>query len=737
MSDIFDDIMNFHGGIDFKEKMREKAEAESSGSGEKLKPSEKLLADIGKAGFNMSQMEEVLKTRGNQLVISCAGSGKTTTLVFKILYDLKTGYATRVVETAVGGTVRVTDKIWVCTFLRTGAEDLRSSFKRWVAKMGMPDVSDAIQFSTIHAEFSRALKQYGFNKPIIDSSLNSKYLKEVVSSYHLKNELGNSLNADNYRDLEGALTYTRNRLDEKRYDKEIYDELGISATLVDAILMGWKQKRVENGFIDYDDMQELIYSECYEKHNEGLINFIANRYNFLYIDEFQDTSQLQYEVLKLYCRDCKQIFAIGDDDQTIYTWRGSDNSIITTRFPEDFYPTINQLAINYRCPSKILNAIIPSIENNKNRYDKPLQSSVEGGEVRLLEGTSYSDMAEKLVDGICADLNKGQTVAILCRVNTDGLLPAMLLDKINKFAYSISGEGMTLNSYIGTTALSIIKLFTERSTPAVKRALNCLAWDSYGINNLMTVCKTNKLSIWDIDEKDLAYSCPSIAERLITWRNYRKNNGDMRALKYVLQDYRTRIFVKDSQFNLVMRSMLTTIESLLEYSGNDTVEDFLYDLEYMNERLKARVHNDRCFVKIVTVHEFKGKEADSVYIWNDSEDVFPIKKSMGSESQLEEERRIHYIACTRAKKKSTIVYLKNKKGMFVEEMDLSEAGMLSGSKAIMGTLKNNLEEEGNMQRFINSGVEDDESSESEFVSGIVPGVNAPCFDDNEFWGSEE
>lgn len=729
MSEIFDDIMNFHGGIDFKEKMREKEEKKCT---EKMKPSEKLIYDIGKAGFTMTQMETILKTRGNQLVISCAGSGKTTTLVFKIMYDLKTGYATRLIETQVGSQIRVTDKIWVCTFLRSGAEELRTSFKRWVAKMGMPDVSDSIQFSTIHAEFTRALKQYGFSKPIISASTNSKYLKDVVSTYHLQNDLGNPLNSENYRDLEGALTYTRNRLDEKRYDKEIYDELGISATLVDAILAEWKQKRVDNGFVDYDDMQELIYSECYEKHNEGLINFIANRYSFIYIDEFQDTSQLQYEVLKLYCRSCKQIFAIGDDDQTIYTWRGSDNSIITKRFPEDFYPTINQLAINYRCPSNILNAIIPSIENNKNRYDKPLQSSAEGGQVRLLEGTSYTDMSEKLVDCICADLNQGMSVAILCRVNTDGLLPAVLLDKINKFAYSISGEGMTLDSYIGTTALSIVKLFTERSTPAVKRALNCLAWDTYGISNLMSVCKSNKLSIWDVDEKDLTYSCPSIAERLLTWRAYRKSNGDMAALKYVLQDYRTRVFVKDNQFNLVMRSVLNTIESLLEYSGNSSVDEFLYDLEYMDERLKARVKNDRCFVKIVTVHEFKGKEADSVYIWNDSEDVFPIKKSVGFEDQIEEERRIHYIACTRAKKKSTIVYLKGKKGQFLYEMNLDDAEVLDGTKSIMGVLKSNLEEEGNMKRFISSA-SDEESKDNV----VIPGVNAPCFDDNEFWGSDE
>lgn len=730
MSDMFTELMQFH----FKE-ASSRNKMKNSEEYKALKPSEKLLKDIESYGFNMSQMGEVIKTTGNQLVISCAGSGKTTTLVFKILYDLKTGYATRLVETAMDTHVRVTDKIWVSTFLRSGAEELKSSFKKWVAKLGMPDVADSIQFSTLHAEFSRALKQYGFNKPIIDSGQNSKYLKEVVGSYHLQNEMGKPLNADNYRELEGALTYTRNRLDEKRYEKEIYSNLSLSPILVDSILMGWKQKRMENGFIDYDDMQELIYTECYDKGNEGLINFIANRYNFLYIDEFQDTSQLQYAVLKLYCRKCKQIFAIGDDDQTIYTWRGSDNSIITKKFSEDFLPVINQLAINYRCPSVILDAIVPSIENNENRYDKPLKSSKEGGELRVLEGSTYTDMAEKLVECVCADLNKGMSVAILCRVNVDGLLPAMIMDKLDKFSYSISGEGMTLNSYIGNMAIAIVKLFTEKSTPAVKRALGSLSWDGYAIDSLIKVCKTNKISFWDINEKDLVYSCPSIASILLDWRKIRASRGDIPTLKYVLGYYRTRVFIKDSQFNTVMRSVLLSIESLLDYSGNTTVDEFLYDLEYMNERLKGRVHNDRSFVKIVTVHEFKGKEADSVYIWNDSVDIFPNKKSTGSLEELEEERRVHYIACTRAKKRSTIVYQSGSKGDFVYEMDLSKAEVLSCNKSIVGAIKSNLEEEGNMKKFLNSDQVVEEGNSSE-VGGIVPGLNAPCFDENEFWGAE-
>ena len=278
-------------------------------------------------------------------------------------------------------------------------------------------------------------------------------------------------------------------------------------------------------------------------------------------------------------------------------------------------------------------------------------------------------------------------------------MPALILDKLNKFSFSISGDGMTLDSYIGRCVIGIVKLFTERSTPAVKGALNSLTWDTYSINNLMKVCKDNKLSIWNIDAKDLAYSCPSIASIIITWRGWVESVGEVEALKLVLQFYRTRVYNKDSQFNTVIRSVISSVEALLEYFEYDYVEDFLMELEDINERLKARKNKSKSQIRIATVHEFKGKESDSVYVWNDTVDVFPYKESLASDEEYEEERRVHYIACTRAKKKSTIMYLRDCQGDFVREMDLSNAENI-GVTNITGTLiKKELEEDANLQKF--------------------------------------
>lgn len=682
----------------------------------KLKPSDRLLAEIKSYGFDMSQLIDVLKCKGNQLTISCAGSGKTTSLVFKVIYDIKTNQATKI-STVNGNQIRVLDKIWVCTFLRSGADELQASLRKWQRRLHCVDTSSAIQFSTLHAEFKRALNAMGVETNIISAKKNSSLLKDVVSKYALKNQDGRDLNAENMRDLEGALTYTRNRLDEKRYENDTYQELNIGAIIIDSILIEWKHARKQLGMCDFEDLQEMLYEECCVKNNEKVINFLSKRYNLIYIDEFQDTSQIQYELIKVYGSCAKQVMAIGDDDQTIYSWRGSCNDIIRNRFEQDFMPVRTNLSINFRCPENILEAIKPSIQNNKERFEKNLVSHKKGGEVRLGVFPNYARMVNKLGDLIYQDVKDNMSVAVLCRVNSDGLMPALIFDKLNLFSFSISGEGMTLDSYIGRTVLSIIRLMTDKSTQAVKNALNLLTYDSYSINNLMKVCKTNKLSIWTINARDLQYSCPSIASLVLDWREYRETNGEIPTLQKILEDYRLKVFNKDNQFNEVVRSVIMSVEALLTYFNYSYADEFLMELEDINERLKGRKDAKKAQIRIATVHEFKGKEADSVYVWNASRHVFPYRSAEDSVEEMEEERRIFYIANTRARKRSSIMTIKGRESMFLSEMNLEGAKDLCEDDTISGSLINKTDEalktEANLRKFEEVGVTSD-SEENEF-----------------------
>lgn len=685
---IFDALMDFSAKDILSSEVKPK----------KLKPSEKLLKEIEAYGFDMSQLNTVLKTKGHQLIVSCAGSGKTTSIIFKIIYDLKTGNST-VVKSINGNNIRVPDKIWVATFLKSGADELKTAYIKWSNKLHCADMSQVIQFSTLHAEFKRALNLLGLQTDIISDSENRKLLRDVLRNLGIKGSRNGKLSEDELSTLIGALTRTRNRLDNMRYIADIYDEFGLVDTAIDCILREWKNARRVLGKVDFEDLQEILYDYCYVKKDESIINFLSSRFNYIYIDEFQDTSQIQYAVLRAYCVVAKQVVAIGDDDQTIYSWRGSDNKIITERFLNEFSPVHNNLSINFRCPSVILNAIAPSIKNNKSRFDKALRSHTSGGRVRVEAFSGYHKMAQTLSDLVYKDVQDGLSVAVLCRVNSDGLLPALFFDKMNSFSYSISGTGMTLDSYMGRLCRSILKLFTESFTADVERVLGLLTWDNYGVKKLMSVCKNNNVNIWNISEEDLHYSCEGIAERIISWRDFRKANGEISTLKLILQEYRYDVFTSNTQFNDAVKSILISIESLLDYYNYDTVEDFLIELDDIGERLKARQKLKRVPVRIATVHEFKGKEADSVYVWNDSEDVFPYKRSKDTTEDYEEERRVHYIACTRAKKISTIMYLRGRRGEFVGEMDLSNAEGLP--KMTSGVLKSSIQEDAQLVKGLN------------------------------------
>lgn len=704
MNSIFDEVMNF---------------SDTNGDEKKLKPSERLLKDIVGYGYNMDQLEVVLKTKENQLIISSAGSGKTTAIIFKVIYDLKTGRSTKLVNIN-NNNIRVPDSIWVSTFLKTGTEELKNSYRRWSNRLHCTDVSSAIQFSTLHAEFKRVLNTLGMSTEIIDENANKNLLRKVLKTYNVKNSQGKQINQEELESLIGAFTRTRNRLDEKRYESDVYADFALNPAIVDCILRDWKNERIIDNKVDFEDLQEILYEKCYVENDEKIIDYLANRYNYIYIDEFQDTSQVQYAVLKIYASKCKQIVAIGDDDQTIYSWRGSDNSIITEKFMEDFNPIKNDLSVNFRCPSNILNAIKPSIQKNKKRFNKSLRSSEDGGIFRIGGFSGYRYMATALADMVYEDVKNGMSVAVLCRVNSDGLMPALFFDSLNKFSFSISSKNMSLDSYIGRMAISIVKLMTDNYSADVKRALSQLTWDTYGVTRLIDVCKSNKVNIWTIDEDDLKYSCPEIAEKILEWRGFRETTDDITTMKLILQEYRYNVFVKDTQFNDVMKSVLVSIESILDYYNFDSVEEFLSELEDTNDRLLARESKVKTQVKIATVHEYKGKEADSVYIWNDSEDVFPYKRSKNSLEDYEEERRIHYIACTRAKKISTVMYIKSKKSSFINEMDLSNAVVLSGktSGVIQRELTKSMEETKAMKDFVDevsadTGSLDDDGNEIE------------------------
>lgn len=663
------------------------------------KASEKFLESISSMGYDLTAMESVLKGSGNQLVLACAGAGKTTATIFKIIYETKTGELIRKVEVN-GNTIRTMARVWVSTFLRTGANELRHELSKWNKKLGYVDTSSSIKFSTLHAEFMSALNDCGYKTDIIDSVANSKILKNIVASHGVK-RMGRVLTSKDLRDLEGAITYTRNRLDNKRYIHDVYKECGLSPIEIDNIISSWSNARSAANKCDFEDLQDIIYHNLYVSPDESFIKFIADRYEYLYIDEFQDTSQKQYAILKAYILGAKKVVVVGDDDQTIYSWRGSDSSIITTQFIKDFDPTVTALDINFRCPANIINAIKPSIEKNTNRLEKGIKAYKEGGSLRIGRYKGISEMVSELEDLIYKDVSNGLTVAVICRENIDALLPAIMLDTDGRFSYSISSEESSLSSYVAKQALDIVRLVNEKTTKGVSNALKQLTYSKWEVDSLISACKNSNESIWNIDMLDVKYSCPSLYPIISEWRNARNSyKDDISFAGYLLAYYYGYAYNGDSIYEDRMRSIINAIIVLLENGNFSSISEFLYEVEEMNLRLKGRVKAKNVNVSIVTSHEFKGKERESVYVWNDTAHVFPHKKAVTPE-EYEEERRVHYIACTRATKQLSIMTIKGREGAFVGEMDLSCAEELQSGVSFSGSLKGieDSEEARNRKKF--------------------------------------
>ena len=677
------------------------------------------LSDDEKLGYTekieLSELCKVITTPSDQLVISSAGSGKTTVMIFKIIYDMLSGETMHEVSHNGFNPIKVPSNIFVGTFLKSGAEELQKRLGLELEKYGYTDVSSSIQFSTLHAEFKHAMEAMNIPIKIGSQEDLSSMLKESVKAFDVKRIDGASLSVDDWMNIQTILAYTRGRLDNQKYNHPMCKEYdNMTPFFIDKILEKYKRIKEIAGVVDFEDLQELLYKFLYITPNSAVQDFIANRYRFMYLDEFQDTSQIQYAILKFYMRGRLKInklnmvvdesvpsglstgiegdgkfVCVGDDDQCIYKWRGSDINIICEDFDKDFMPCFSELSCNYRCPENVLAPVIPSIKLNTKRFDKDLKAYKTGGEFHAYEVSSIQNMVDKLITDVDKDMAEGNSVAILCRTNYDAAIPALALEIHHKYKFSLSSEQMTLNSPLPKKLMMVPCLFTERTTNNVKAVLDMVV-GNFGkreVNLLMTALKNSetnggrRLSVFTSDMKDLEYSAPSLVPFVTSVRNvYCDSQGnrvqgmEFKALETAYLYLKTITFKGTSYFCECARSYIDTILYVLKAKDYDTIFDFQSELQDIRERVAARVvkkgKTDKSPISIVTVHEFKGKEKDSTYVWNDSVNVFPPHKTnLSILEEVEEERRVHYIACTRAKKRNTVYTLIGKHGMFFDELD--------------------------------------------------------------------
>lgn len=675
--------------------------------------------------YDTTEMEPVLKVPGFQAILACAGSGKTTTLKHKVNYGILTKELTELVPLA-SDVRRVLSPVLICTFSREAASELRSALVQSQQDMGIAGLDGGLTVKTLHAEFLDVLKALGLlsHKNLVENvGDNKRWLRESLRDYGL------SFNAEMLNDLMSALSFTRNVLDKKRrYSHPFYNDNNISPDVIDSVLDSWFDKRWSSGYLDFDDIQDILYKFLYDEktpqvERDFVKNTIATRYRAIFVDEFQDTSEKQFAILKAYFESVQKAVVIGDDDQLIYSWRGSDDNIFH-KFVEFTGAEISYLSTNYRCPSAVVDSIVPSIECNPSRFKKSIRAARDGGQVSLTEFPTFTAMRSDLVDAVQADVAAGKSVAVLCRVNSDGLLPALALSHAG-VQFSVSSPEMTLKSYMSQSMFSLVSLVRGKPSEQLVKALSQLVYISRRekpqVDAVVGQLQLCKLSLWQLLEQeqeqeeksqqvsgqeqdsdvpqlqgdvlpevvsDFRHTAPSLYKAVFSlFEAYRETVGEAVTLqelasaeveffRRILASVRAR-YSRDTDYQLKARAVLDVLLSLLD--DFESLDDFVLHMRYLESDLSSRVVRgsssvsygsrrvqsvSRAAVQVATVHDFKGREVDSVYIWNDSVGVFPHKKS----SDMQEERRLHYVAVTRARESVQVLALQDQAGCFVHEM---------------------------------------------------------------------
>lgn len=655
---------------------------------------EQFLDKVEEAGYDLTYIKPILESTGNVLINAAAGSGKTTALVLKLYYDFVNG---RMLDTNEYG-MPVLLPVWVGTFLKAGQKDLSKQISRMGKRLGMVDLSTRVVVNTLHAEFYQACKLLGYSADVISDEDNKKLFTKALRDYGFR-----------YSTSEVDAEYSR--------VLNMRGSMDIAPEYV-GVLNNWKSYRFSRGLIDFEDMQEILYKAAVKEARPEVRDLLSTRYRRCYFDEAQDVSKIQYEILKVYGlgkglakdsgnivedRSSGAVVMIGDDDQSIYSWRGSDISILTRRYPDDFNASVYQNPVNYRTPQGILGAVIPCIEKNENRFDKPLKSAKSGGVLRYGEMTDLAAMGKTLATLIDNDTLKGKSVAVLVRTNSEGVVPAMALAS-EGIDFSLSSSEMTLNGSVGNSAQGVIDLVNNGTGTLALRALGDLISDgtiAEGNNILVEAMrkyiKESNTGIWGISDEDLMYSLPDkVAARLIAWKTkYNKTFGGSEVLVDVL-GYLVDKLDKGrsaSPWNLRRCAVFTALRNMAISEGPDSkIADVSRKFGALRDMLSSKYETFKRgysrAVEIATVHEYKGREAQSVYVWNASKGVFPNKLavSSGKQEDYEEERRIFYIACTRARETETIFSLKGSKSPFLPEMDLSHAEGVEEMVSVRGTL---------------------------------------------------
>lgn len=595
--------------------------------------------------LNEQQKKAVTTTEGPLLVLAGAGSGKTKVLTTRIAYLIK--------EKGIDP-----DSILAITFTNKAAKEMKD---RVVNILGPS--AYGIQISTFHSFGLSIIREhyeklgYKRNFTILDSDDSLTMIKKIMRELNLDTQIYNP------RSIRNIISGNKNGMvDSNGYEKFVHTEFDEKVL---QIFKKYEKSLFEGNSLDFDDL--LLLPLVLFKKNPAILQQYQEKYQYILIDEYQDTNEVQYLLTKMISAKYKNICVVGDESQSIYSFRGANYRNILN-FEKDYKnPEIILLEKNYRSTQNILNVANNIISNNTQKKDKNLWTDNEEGP-KVVYHQSYNEKDEALyvVDKIAELLEKGvneRDIAVLYRTNAQSRVieEAMLRTNI---PYKIVGSVYFYNRKEIKDLIAYLKVIHNTADNInLLRVINVprRGIGAKTIERLSDSAYLNNTSIYDAikDGKELIFK--NIIEEI------REVMSDLTLTELVdlvleksgLNQSLSLEKTIESEIRLEnLREFRTITKEFEERHGIISLEEFLYEISLVAD-VEEYKNNDNV-VTLMTVHSAKGLEFDYVFIVGLEEGIFPHMNSSESTDEIEEERRLCYVAVTRAKKALRLVNTKKR-----------------------------------------------------------------------------
>lgn len=638
--------------------------------------------------LNQPQLEAVKNTEGPTMVIAGAGSGKTRVLTFRIAYLMEQGVDPF--------------NILALTFTNKAAKEMKSR----IAKIVGDSEAKNISMGTFHSVFSRILRHhsdklgYPSNFTIYDTQDSRSLLKAIIKDLKLddkiyKSAMVGSRISSAKNNLISAAAYQSNT-------DIISEDRQSGRPRLFEIYKAYEKRCFLAGAMDFDDL--LFKTNVLFRDHPEILHFYQHKFRYILVDEYQDTNYSQYILVKKLAAVFQNICVVGDDAQSIYSFRGANIQNILN-FKND-YPDykLYKLEQNYRSSKTIVSAANSVIAKNKNQIQKDVWTdNGEGSKIKVIRTLTDGEEGKTVVNHIYETKVNQQAnnydFAILYRTNAQSRAFEEHLRKIN-LPYKIYGG---LSFYQRKEIKDLVAYYRLTANPtdeeALKRIIN---YPKRGIGKTsiekVAVCANHYgVSLWDILSDSQQYPCdiPS---------GTRKKMNDFITM---IESFKIELDKKDAyelgahiaRSSGILKNLYDdkspegvsryqNIEALLtglkEFVENETdkdniyLNDFLMDVALLTDADDEK-EEDKDKITLMTIHASKGLEFKYVYVVGLEENLFPSQMALNSRSELEEERRLFYVAVTRAEKECTLTYATSRfkwgnlttaePSRFIEEID--------------------------------------------------------------------